>query len=187
MRATCKVAVPGYLIDRYLSARRARAPRGPQVDSAAAARGHSIVTASGRDQLGLALSTTTNNACQPLMPARKKSPQASRYLLSQVGTLQYSELQVENMRCGIKASGQASVLLATLKAHIRSRGTTTSTNSLGDGLSDVSSDSDAGSEVAARAADAPAALVPTIPTAIATAATSPSDLRGLGNVRSSHS
>ena len=58
------------------------------------------------------------------MPARKKSPQASKYLLSQVDTLQYSELQAENKRYGIKASGQASELLATLKAHIRSRGTT---------------------------------------------------------------
>ena len=39
------------------------------------------------------------------MPAKKKSPQASKYLLSQVDTLQYSELQAENKRCGIKASG----------------------------------------------------------------------------------
>ena len=64
------------------------------------------------------------------MPAKKKSPQASKYLLSEVDALQYSELQAENKRYGIKASGQASELLATLKAHIRSRGTTTSTNSL---------------------------------------------------------
>ena len=53
---------------------------------------------------------TTTNKRLPVM-ARKKSPQASKYLLSQVDTLQYSELQAENNRCGIKASGQASVLL----------------------------------------------------------------------------
>ena len=46
------------------------------------------------------------------MPAKKKSPQASKYLLSEVDALQYSELQAENKRCRIKASGQASVLLA---------------------------------------------------------------------------
>ena len=103
--------------------------------------------------------------------ARKKSPQSSKYLLSEVDTLQYNELQTENKRCRIKATGQASVLLATLRAHIRSRGTT-STNNLGGGLSDVSSDNDEGSDVAVRAADARAELVPAIPTG--PAATSPS-------------
>ena len=39
------------------------------------------------------------------MPAKKKSPQASKYLLSEVDALQYSELQAENKRCRIKASG----------------------------------------------------------------------------------